>query len=542
MHAQAEDKLADAKLKAYGRLAAHVYVDSSALAHWSRCDEESRRIIREELDTNILVEAGAGSGKTQMLAERMAAGDRVRRLPGRAHGRRDVHAQGGVGAARPFPPGAGELSSGSSQASELQPDATRDAARVDAALGNLERFFAGTIHSFCARLLRERPVESGVSPGFTELDEVQDQELRNRAWRDFIASARSAGDPRHADAARDRRPPEGSRLRLRDHLRERGRRVSAGRGVVSGSEAGVEGAREVLEGAGEALPGDHRRRHDLHDPEGRACSSGRSCASRGIELDRPAVIADLLETWDCESKIIQKSVGRHDRREEAVQGPDQAAARRLPRGRPSTPYLSQWRQYVYRLSVTLLTRAREHAASERRRLNSLNYGDLLNLTARVLRENRRSAARCSRSTGTCSSTSSRTPIRSRPRSCSLLAADESNCRVRRQPDRDRTGARVPLRPGALFVVGDPEAVDLSLPPRRHRDLQHRPRALQRPGGRPRAAADDELPVGAGAVRLGERGVRDAVPGRADAALAAVRAARSEADDAGEQSRQAVSSR
>src|SRR3982750_1291103 len=37
-------------------------------------DEESRRMIREDLLTNILVEAGAGSGKTQMLAERMAAG------------------------------------------------------------------------------------------------------------------------------------------------------------------------------------------------------------------------------------------------------------------------------------------------------------------------------------------------------------------------------------------------------------------------------------------------------------------------------------
>ena len=37
-------------------------------------DQESRRLIREELLTNILVEAGAGSGKTQMLAERMAAG------------------------------------------------------------------------------------------------------------------------------------------------------------------------------------------------------------------------------------------------------------------------------------------------------------------------------------------------------------------------------------------------------------------------------------------------------------------------------------
>src|SRR5919108_6103884 len=37
-------------------------------------DQESRRLIRDELLTNLLVEAGAGSGKTQMLAQRMAAG------------------------------------------------------------------------------------------------------------------------------------------------------------------------------------------------------------------------------------------------------------------------------------------------------------------------------------------------------------------------------------------------------------------------------------------------------------------------------------
>ncbi len=37
-------------------------------------DEQSRRLIRTELMTNFLVEAGAGSGKTHMLAARMAAG------------------------------------------------------------------------------------------------------------------------------------------------------------------------------------------------------------------------------------------------------------------------------------------------------------------------------------------------------------------------------------------------------------------------------------------------------------------------------------
>ena len=157
-------------------------------------DQESRRLIREELLTNILLEAGAGSGKTQMLAERMAAGVAAgvynvehmaavtftRKAASELRGRFHLALEG-------------ELSKAGSRAPEgVRAERT---ARVQSALSNLERFFGGTIHSFCARLLRERPVESGVSPGFTELDEVQDFELRQRAWREFITSARTAGDP-----------------------------------------------------------------------------------------------------------------------------------------------------------------------------------------------------------------------------------------------------------------------------------------------------------------------------------------------------------
>src|SRR5207244_5659275 len=66
--------------------------------------------------------------------------------------------------------------------------------RLRDALSNLERFFAGTIHSFCARLLRERPVEAGVSPGFTELDDVEDALIRQRSWRDYRSQALAAGE------------------------------------------------------------------------------------------------------------------------------------------------------------------------------------------------------------------------------------------------------------------------------------------------------------------------------------------------------------
>src|SRR6185436_3971263 len=37
-------------------------------------DQPARDLIRERLDINLLVEAGAGSGKTECLAQRMAMG------------------------------------------------------------------------------------------------------------------------------------------------------------------------------------------------------------------------------------------------------------------------------------------------------------------------------------------------------------------------------------------------------------------------------------------------------------------------------------
>ena len=180
---------------------------------------------------------------------------------------------------------------------------------LQSALSNLERFFAGTIHSFCARLLRERPVESGVSPGFTELDEVQDLELRQRAWRDFITSARAAGDPDmmallEADVKPKDLDSAFATICVNDDVE-----FPPGDGGVSGPEARVEGAREVLEDAPEASA---RRRSTPTPParfsRRRGSSAGQLRVSR-YRLDRPAVIASLLDTWDCESKIIAEVVG-----------------------------------------------------------------------------------------------------------------------------------------------------------------------------------------------------------------------------------------
>jgi ATP-dependent helicase/nuclease subunit A len=348
-------------------------------------DQESRRLIRTELLTNILLEAGAGSGKTQMLAERMAAGV--------AAGVYKVEQMAAVTFTRKA---ASELRgrfhlaleaelSRTSEVSIPGGTAEQRTARVQLALSNLERFFGGTIHSFCARLLRERPVEAGVSPGFTELNEVQDLELRQRIWRDFITNARGSGDP-------DMLALLDAGIRPKD-LDSAFATICANDDVDfppgEGDCPDPKPAREALERFWAELQVHLPSRIDSGTPckiqRAALLFQGEFRVSRH-RLERPSVVASLLDAWDCESKITQNrwadTAAEKKHLRDVVQYLHQDFHRNVV-----VPFLTEWRQYVYRLSVTLLSRARKFAAAERRRLNSLNYGDLLNLTARVLREN-----------------------------------------------------------------------------------------------------------------------------------------------------------
>ena len=63
------------------------------------------------------------------------------------------------------------------------------------ALAKLELLFAGTIHSFCARLLRERPIEARLDPDFEELDDVESIMLRDRCWGEYLEGIQAEGAP-----------------------------------------------------------------------------------------------------------------------------------------------------------------------------------------------------------------------------------------------------------------------------------------------------------------------------------------------------------
>jgi len=146
-------------------------------------DEPVRRRIRDDLDTTLLVEAAAGTGKTTCMVDRMLA-----------LVQRGVARPEGIVAVTFTKKAAGELRRRFRE--KLQQAACAaggepERSRLAAALGRIDSMVIGTIHSFAGRLLRERPLEAGVDPGFRELDEAGDRLLRRQAWRDFVTAAPS---------------------------------------------------------------------------------------------------------------------------------------------------------------------------------------------------------------------------------------------------------------------------------------------------------------------------------------------------------------
>jgi ATP-dependent helicase/nuclease subunit A len=135
-------------------------------------DDDARHRIRTSLDESLIVEASAGTGKTTELVHRIVAV--------LEHGRARIDS---IAAVTFTHKAAGEL--------KLRLREELDKARLRApaledALGRLEEAAIGTIHSFCAQILRERPVEAGVDPSFEELNEQESARIYNRAFRAWL--------------------------------------------------------------------------------------------------------------------------------------------------------------------------------------------------------------------------------------------------------------------------------------------------------------------------------------------------------------------
>lgn len=138
-------------------------------------DEEARRLIREATDKTLFVDAGAGSGKTHALVER------VRTLV-----LRDGVPIEQIAAVTFTEKAAAELTDRLRETFETAvkaPGASdQDRQRAERALDELDLAAIGTLHAFAQRILTLHPIEAGIPPALQVLDEVGSTAASEQRW------------------------------------------------------------------------------------------------------------------------------------------------------------------------------------------------------------------------------------------------------------------------------------------------------------------------------------------------------------------------
>lgn len=133
-------------------------------------DEEQRQRICNDRVSNLFVEAGAGTGKTHALVERVAALVLKDDVPMES-----------IAMITFTEKAAAELRDRIRQRFEDSDDPN-----AAAAIEQLDGAAVGTLHSFAKRILTEYPVESGLPPGIEVLDEIGSQVDFEQQWQQFL--------------------------------------------------------------------------------------------------------------------------------------------------------------------------------------------------------------------------------------------------------------------------------------------------------------------------------------------------------------------
>jgi ATP-dependent helicase/nuclease subunit A len=167
-------------------------------------DEDDRKAARLRLDANVVVEAGAGTGKTTLLTDRIlflllgrdkpssvpigslvaltftekAAGEIKLRLTDRL-----VELVGALSGGAAAPRAAVFLEELARVFPQAAPKALE---RAQAALEDMDKAQIGTIHGFASHILRLYPLQAGVAPGFKVDEGGLFDELFDSEWARWL--------------------------------------------------------------------------------------------------------------------------------------------------------------------------------------------------------------------------------------------------------------------------------------------------------------------------------------------------------------------
>jgi ATP-dependent helicase/nuclease subunit A len=406
-------------------------------------DQEDRDRITTDLETNFLVEAGAGSGKTTALVDRMVALVR------------SGEAVGSIAAVTFTRKAAAELRERFQDRLEegLVDTASGPEERqaLESALKDVDQAFIGTIHAFCAHLLRERPIEARVDPGFDELLEFEASRMRRRFWATYLERAIARDDP--AIEALDRIGLKIHRLEdafnfVAENL-DLAFPVQAVEAPSHGELARVRHRlEELLDRALPLLPS--------REPDGgwdslmirlRSLRWSRRVAGWDDERELYRVLEELCGRK--EFKVTQKRWSTDSRVKAQVKAIRAEFDAFIAEGGAARDLLARWYASRYPTAIELVITAAGEFRDARLRSGRLSFQDLLLVTAQLLRENPRARRDLGRRYRRLlvDEFQDTDPIQAEV--VFLLASDPGD-------DDAESWWRAEPRPGALFVVGDPK--------------------------------------------------------------------------------------
>ncbi len=153
-------------------------------------DEEARRVISEALAETLFVEAGAGTGKTRALVDRIVSlvcsGVPIDQIAAITFTER----------------AAAELRERVRSGLETEMrEHTEKADTISAALGSLDRAQISTIHAFCQSIVRTYAAEADVDPDLKVQDELMTTRRMQERWRRYLEAL---GDDEEARQVIDR--------------------------------------------------------------------------------------------------------------------------------------------------------------------------------------------------------------------------------------------------------------------------------------------------------------------------------------------------
>jgi ATP-dependent helicase/nuclease subunit A len=330
----------------------------------------------------------------------------------------------------------------------LAPERTPDQHRLlDRALQDIDQAFMGTIHAFCARLLRERPLEAGVDPTFAETTAAEANAEAARFWSLHLERLVTQGDAILGELDKLGLTP--AQLRgLYEELREYPDVEFPLDPAPPPDPADVAVVRTELE----SLLNEGALMMPKDEPEGGWDKMQRRLRSLLYQMhhgrwndDRHFLdmLADATARWE----LVQKRWAADQRgKKDAVRLRDRLVEL-TGAGSAAQTVLDQWWAHRYPTAMRFAKGAADALMAQRRSLGRMDFQDLLDLAARMLRRN----------------PTARADLGHRwrrllvdefqdtdPLQAEVLFLLASDC------DDEGDWTRSQPRPGALFVVGDPK--------------------------------------------------------------------------------------